>query len=372
MVIRVCREQITIHNIFTMKTHSAKAKAKANLSKGPVQPKRNNAQVGRLAAYDPDQVRPGVRRKGNREQISWIAGTAYVGNGTLGATDTINFRPSSASVVLVGAASGDSAHVPVAGADTVVGVTYIRDIAKHFSRMKVHEASIDLCHIVSATTNDATVAIAPVAGPGTVGSTVSTTGFAVAGANLTTIQSMEGSKTAAAYASSRLDMTKYIRGGSGPDQNEFAISAEGITTTVIGSGNDQEGVVPCAFALGGVNSTAALRGQNTHTVVITLLVEFIDFLGVTSIADPIAYLSKEIERHQAALESHLRFMERASRVVVLAQGETATCRQLYDLRRRMKSLGLSKSEIPDAAYCASGCPGCAQRAAALKQQLSSE
>ncbi len=356
-----------------MKKSAAKAAKKAaatatvQKTKAPGAANRNQPPASRAAAYDADQVRPGLKRRGDLTEISWITGTAYVGNGTLGATDSVYFRPASmTSAVIIGAASGDSAHVPVAGADTVLGVSYIRDIAKHYSRMRVHSAKVDLTHIVSSTANDATVALAPVAGPGASDAATTTTGSGTTGASLAAIQSMEGSRTASAYSSTAVDLTRYVRGGSGPKQNEFSISGVGTSTTVIGQA-DQDGVVPCCFAIGGYNSTTGLRGKDIHNVVVTLVVEFIDFLGVTPLADPVAYLSRQIELHQLALENHLRLLERSSRDVRPVEAETPTCRQLYDLRRRMKSLGLPKSSIPDSAYCRAGCPGCAQREAAVEK-----
>jgi hypothetical protein len=349
------------NNIAKMSTKKQKTgKPKAPKKKSPAKTPKTAApqkQRSMAAAYDPSRVQVGLGKRG-RETVSWVAGTVYIGNGALGANDSVYFRPTGAAVVLVGTASGAICHVPVAGSDSVVGNSYLTDMAKHFARKRVYRQWITLRHISSSTANDATVIVAPIAGPGTVASTVSYAAAVTTGANLTSIESMQGNQPVACYRDATIDMTSYIRGGAGPKQNEFNISAVGTTTTAIGSGVDQAGTVGSAFAIGGNNTTVALRGANTHTVVITQEIEFIDWLGTSATTDSIALLSLAIEKAHIALAHHVKWLAEAHKERSCENVEGPACRQLSVLRKQIRSAG---EEPPETAFCPSGCPSCVIR-----------
>lgn len=299
-----------------------------------------------------------------KQVISWVAGTTYVGNGTLGASDYVYFRPIGLTTT-VAVNAGLVAHIPIAGADAYVGATYVNGLTKPYARKIVHRAWVELEALHSATSNDCEVIIAPIAGAGNTVSTTLTTGT-TAGSTIADLDSVQNHCKVACYEDGKVDLSRFIRGGSGAQQNEFNNSGNTAATSVLGAATDQNGIVPCCFAIGGINNTLALRGANMHNVRVYEEVSLIDFVGAAGAADVVAYLTNEIELHQQRLLAHFAFMEK-SRLVkpVDDPRKTATCRQLFDLRKRLGAAGLP---IPLEASCESGCPGCAQRMKALGSQ----
>jgi len=240
-------------------------------------------------------------------RISWIAGYTYVGDGALGTTDNVFFRLSGSPTTVVNGATG-SGMVPILAADTNVGQTYVADIEKHYSRKRVRSCRIKLVSLQPSTANSCVVQIAPVRGPGASGDTVAVA-TATAAPTLANVMGMSGSKPVASWEHGDLDLTPYIAGGTGANQNEFQISRDGDdTSTVWGAGsNDLDLIAPCAFVISGSNATAALRGTNVHAVVVTQVVDFLDFLGGQSLSVPESFtektLAKFLARHKRKLST---------------------------------------------------------------------
>lgn len=307
--------------------------ANAEKHGGNAKPKKRAAKksVDAPAAAPSRRLQVGVSSRG-RETVSWIAGQTYVGNGVLGITDQVYFRPAGASTTILVAATGTVAQIPIAGSDSIIGTPYLNEVSRRYVRKRIYGMTVSLMHILSSTANDATCCLAPIAGCGNSAATSSTTGFATAGANLATLESLEGNKPAAAWQDCHIDMTRYIRGGAGAKQNEFNISSTGNTATVIGSGVDQEGSVPACFVVGGNSTTVALRGQAIHNVVITQELEFIDWIGASTVTDAVAFLSADVERANARLRSHIECMSKMPEVVPCC--DTPSTRVLGDLKRQ--------------------------------------
>jgi len=211
-------------------------------------------------------------------QIEYLAGFVYVGNGTLGATDSVYFMDATSTFTLPG-------HIPILSADSIVGQTYVADIEKHFARKVYKTIELHLISLQPATSNNMMVVIAPIRGQG---SSDITTAITNTGASLTlgNVVGMSDVKSAASYESIQLNMSPYIAGGSGSRQNEFDIQNNNANANFI-SNNGLTGIVPCCFALSGQNLTAALRGSKTHMVVIRQVVDWVDFIGGVSLNAPI-------------------------------------------------------------------------------------
>lgn len=294
-------------------THTMQASKSSKKSKRPSQPqgKRSSAQSasnsrnrnGGLTQKSRSVGAAVMDRTANigmsdlsAHRISWIAGYTYVGNGTLGAQDDVFFRLSGSPTTVVNGATG-SGMVPILASDGNVGQTYVADIEKHYSRKRVRKTSIQLVSLQPSTANSCVAWIAPVRGPGASGDTIAVA-TATAAPALANIMGMAGARPVSSWEHGSLDLTPYIAGGSGAKQNEFAISRDGDdASTVWGAGsNDLDLIAPCAFVIGGSNSTAGLRGTNVHAVVVTQVVDFLDFIGGMSLSNPESLVYQALKR----------------------------------------------------------------------------
>lgn len=204
--------------------------------------------------------------------ISWLTGFIYVGNGTLGATNSVYFCDSTKTYTIL-------KNIPVAGSDSLLGASYISDIEKHYARKRINTQKLTLLPLFPSTANSMTVIVAPEKGPGgtyEVNSHTDTTA-----ANLyTNVLSMNRAKQVSSWEQLDIDLTPFIAGGSTGRQNEFSIDSLTGTADEVGLNNTNSlGVIPTTFAVSGNNSTTALQGTVTHAVVITQNVDLIDFLG---------------------------------------------------------------------------------------------
>jgi hypothetical protein len=222
-------------------------------------------------------------------RISWLAGTTYVGDGTLGIADQVYFRPAGQTTNVVPGNTG-SGMVPILAADTRIGQTYVSDIEKHYSRKVIRSLKLRLISLVPSTANSAMVYIGPVRGPGAAGDCITVT-TATAAPTIANTLGMSNVQSAASWEHRTLDLTPYVAGGSGAKQNEFAISRNGDdVSTAWGDGNqDLTGVAPCAFVISGTCATAALRASNLHFVVIEQVCDFLDFIGGNALSVPLSF-----------------------------------------------------------------------------------
>jgi len=142
-----------------------------------------------------------------------------------------------------------------------------------------------------------TLTAAPVRGPpGKAELALGTTGTGAAVSQLN-VMSLSGSKTCDSFENLEIDLTPYIAGGSGASQNEFQIAdfENASGDSVVLDPMDVNGSVPCSFVVSGNSTVSALRGTNTHMVVIETQCDFLDFVGAVPALDPIA-LAKIVKK----------------------------------------------------------------------------
>jgi len=205
-------------------------------------------------------------------RVSYLTGYIYVGNGTLGATDSVYFIEPTGTYTVCG---GPIAVVP---SDPTVGASYVTDVDKHFSRKVVKRTFLRLEPLYPSTANSMSVIVGPLRGPA--GSALSLFKSDTTAANAyTNVLSLSGSVQAASWEDLIIDLTPYIAGGSGAKQNEFAVAIQGPIADSFGVAGFNPINVPCCFAVSGHNSTSALRGTQTHAVIIEQVYDLVDFVG---------------------------------------------------------------------------------------------
>lgn len=322
-----------------------------------------------LRAAPAAQVTKASQKKSGQNRIlkqEWVCGTTYVGNGTLGAAGNIYFRPRGLTTnVYRPVGTNGMSSVPISGSDAYVGDVAVADTCKHFARYRVRSIKLVLETKHSATSADGVIVVAPVRGMGDPnGGVLDTT---TAGGNTDGfVESMDDFLKVAIYENGTRDLTPYIAGGSGARQNEFNVAAPGFAGSLLTTANHVywEGAFPCSFVVGGACFTATLNGSDIHNVVIKREIELLDYIGSFAAVNPLAYYAGQIEHYQALLAAYVAELSRVDSVPVAPKVHQPTCRQLFDLRSRLNAAGL---EIPTYAYCASGCPSCSQREAEVGQ-----
>lgn len=221
-------------------------------------------------------------------EVAYVSGYIYVGNGTNGATDSVYFRTAGGNYIVpnAGALTAGAGQVPVLSTDSLIGQSYVEDIEKHYSRKRVRKLKMTLVSLQPSTSNSMVVAVAPVRGCGQSGQTAVAWATTEAGSTLQNTLGMSGAKSCASWESLTLDLTPSIAGGSGADQKEFSIASES-NDSEWGQGNlDLDMVAPCAFIVSGQNSTTALRGTNTHYVLVSMIVDYLDFIAGNPVIIP--------------------------------------------------------------------------------------
>jgi len=213
------------------------------------------------------RTRVGVRDMRNI-RIGYLAGYVYVGNGTLGAQD---------SVYMIDATKTDTnvSITPVAPADSFYGQSYVSDFFKHFVRVRFNKISLEVASLNPSTTNSMVVNVAPYRAGAIVPVKKTDTTAALVQAS---VMGMQGHDQIASWQTGCWDLTNYIAGGSGARQNEFSISAQ-VADLSNGSTTSNILVTPCGFAISGSNSTSGLRGTATHALLIECDIDLLDFDG---------------------------------------------------------------------------------------------
>jgi hypothetical protein len=239
--------------------------------------------------------------------VSWIAGDVYVGNGTLGATNSVYFRDATATYV-------NPAPVPVMGQDALVGATYVVALEKLYRRKRFRRITARFLAVQSSTTNNMTLTVAPVRGPPGTGETGLASTTTTAAITQTNAMSMTGSRTVDSFEDAIVDLTPFIAGGSGSSQNEFAISESGATPTnsPLLSQQNLLGACPAAFVVAGNSTVAALQGSATHKVLIETVVDYLDFVGGVPVIDPalVRIVQETRDEKRARLLSELSVVAR--------------------------------------------------------------
>jgi hypothetical protein len=220
-------------------------------------------------------------------KTSYYAGTVRVGNGTLGATNTVYYLLNDSVHTVTG-----NSPIPIAPASADLGASYILAIEKLFRRKHYRYIKIYFIALQSSTTNNMTLTAAPVRGPPD-----ATEGYGLAATTDTTANhftqsalfSYNGVRTIDSFESMCLDLTAYIAGGSGSDQREFAIGSQDELTPNGIADNNMLGVVPCSIVLAGNSTVSALQGTDTHAIVVEQCCDYLDFTGANPTLTPVSY-----------------------------------------------------------------------------------
>jgi len=214
--------------------------------------------------------------------VSYLAGYIYVGNGTLGATDGVYYVNTAQTKLVLN-------HVPILACDADLGQTYVKDIEKHYARKVIKRLRVRLVSLVPATTNSMMVVISPIRGPGDSQNSSVATGTSAA-LTLANVIGMAGATEAASYEDATLDLTRFIAGGAGKNENEFAVNNSAASTSFVGA--NLLGICPACVAVSGSNSSTGLRGTVTHMVVVESVVDFLDFIAGVTTSFPISALEE--------------------------------------------------------------------------------
>jgi hypothetical protein len=223
-----------------------------------------------------------------RLRIAWVAGTTWVGNGTNGTANSVYFLTGSGTWIIQGfvAGAGGSGQIPIASSDTDIGQAYVRDIEKHFARKVIRRMWIHVDSLQPSTSNNMMAVFGISRGPGGMSRSIPITAAtaAITSNTVGNVASMRGAFVVDSWEHKTIDITEFIAGGSGPQQNEFEIvgtpSAASIyVTTATVTTIDGNGLVPACFSVAGNCTTAGLQGTSVHQITFEQEVDLLDFTG---------------------------------------------------------------------------------------------
>jgi len=287
--------------VLVPKKASPKGRVRVVLSR-PISRARSQRQSGLMEAQTPREqigavVATRLTRSGlgdiRRLRIAAVAGYIWVGDGTDGTANSVYFQTAAGTYLVQGLASSSSGMVPIAISDSQVGQAYVRDVEKHFARKIIRRMWIHVDSLQPSTSNNMMAVIGVSRGGGGLSNSIPIT-FATASVTANTVanvSSMRGAFTVDSWESKCVDITEFIAGGSGPQQNEFDIElpttgASVYTSSGTSYGVDGDGTIPACFAVAGNSTTAALKATQTHQVVIEQEVDLLDFTGGMSLVNP--------------------------------------------------------------------------------------
>lgn len=220
-------------------------------------------------------------------KTSYYAGTIYIGNGTLGATNKVYYLLNSGLDTVTG-----NSPIPIAPASSDLGASYITAIEQLFRRKHYKSLKIYFIALQSSTTNNMTLTVAPVRGPPDAienYALASTTDTTANHFTQSALMSYNGVKTIDSFESMSMDLTPYIAGGSGSDQREFAIGAAANDGGAAANSElgDLLGIIPASIVVAGNSTVSSLQGTSTHAIVVEQCCDYLDFTGANAVQDPI-------------------------------------------------------------------------------------
>jgi hypothetical protein len=201
--------------------------------------------------------------------MTYVAGAVFVGNGTLGATNSVYYMNNAGSEIF-------TTPVPIFPGDANIGQGYCTDVMKHFCRRAYENLLAIVVPQNPATNNSMVCNMAAIRGGGTTAVAAST--GTTAGLTQANLLGAQGNVTFASWERGVLNCTKFIAGGSGSRQNEFAMEASANSE---GNPTQASQVLssPLMLAISGNNSTTALQDTATHLIIVQFRVKLLDFLG---------------------------------------------------------------------------------------------
>ncbi len=222
---------------------------------------------------------------------SWVIGQLWVGDGTNGALQSIYFATNTfVAGSVAGLVPGNSGGgmVPVLGSDARLGQTYISDVRKHFSRIRIRKCWLTFVPLKPATDSTAgMLVVAPVRGAASSGDTVVFQGATTAAPTIANTISMAGATSGSTWTPLTLDLTPYISNGTGAAQNEYAVSLDADTTAWGTGAMDMDLTCPCAFVVAGSSAiNGGSGGMYSHVVIASQEIDLLDFIGGNTPATP--------------------------------------------------------------------------------------
>jgi len=238
----------------------------------------------------PTQVASRITRTGisdfKRCRLKWVLGYTFVGNGTNGTLDAVYLKSASGTFLVNGLGSGVSGWAPVAAADLDFGQTYVSDIEKHYARKVVRRMWLHVDSLNPTTNSSMMAAIGLMRGAsGAEQSTMSALATATVPANtVNNVCSTKGGFTVASWENKTVDITEFIGGGSGANQNEFDLqtgqSAGAIyTAPATKTSQELDGVVPACICVAGQALGTTFNNSNVHQLTIEQEVDYLDYIG---------------------------------------------------------------------------------------------
>lgn len=229
-------------------------------------------------------------------RIGWSVGRIMVGDGSFGVANVLYFvtKPNLSFYVMERNVSGNDlnlAAVPIVIGDDYLGSPAAGDIAKHYARVRYKKLRVYFHSVRTGTSNSVTIYAAPLAGSSYIGEFQTSTSD---NPGVEELLSPQGSISWPAWESASLDMTPFIRGGSGPLQNEFDLNRGTIGAIEGDPAYEVRGTFPCSFMVGGIANTAGFLGLVMAEVFVEAEVDFIDYIGASY--NPDVTVSRSIVR----------------------------------------------------------------------------
>lgn len=207
----------------------------------------------------------------HEREFSYVCGTVYIGNGTLGTAGVVYFKDLQGNLW--------TSPIPVLLRDTdttpkLVPV-YGSDVTKYFAQAEVLGARVEFQSKQPSTTNAITVITGVLKGTNSAFVFGTGTPSQISAANAL---SASASARMAGYQSRIIDLMPFVAGGFGPKQRIFQVTQySGLPTSTGSAQAVRENMA--TFLVAGAADTA-FNGFETHDVIIRLRVRLMDFIGM--------------------------------------------------------------------------------------------
>jgi len=228
----------------------------------------------------------GMGVQDTRLHFSYVLGTVYVGNGTLG---------SSGSVYLKTALSGRLAYaqIPIAPFDTTdYGLAALGNFAKYFAQKRYRSVRVHIRPVATgcSTSAAADIAIAPIRG-GAYSFPVSTTTTAPSYSN-TSVLSCQGGVLFPSWQPMDIDFTPFVSSAAGTKTFEEGGTSQPATNSIEANADE----IPCSFILTGDGGTVS-NGQNYAHIYADIDVDLLDWTGGIAASSPEKARDEKVSSH---------------------------------------------------------------------------
>lgn len=215
-------------------------------------------------------------------ELSYTPCNVYVGNGTIGSVKNVYPQYGATGAVF------SYGLIAIAPSDSILGDTYVADVMKHYTRRRIRKMWIEYTPYFTSTAVNGVLAIAPLkAGADAVNVATSSSGSAPF-ATYTNTLSMAGVERVSFWDHLTFDVTRFIGGGSGANQDEFNIlNGDSNQATIVNNSVDGSGIIPMCFVIGGYNTDGAMNGNVVGSIICRAIVDLIDYRGAFASSAPL-------------------------------------------------------------------------------------